>query len=315
MKISVIIPAYNRESLIAATLDSVARQTHQEIELIIVDNNSTDKTLDIIQDFKKRNTRKGLDIIVLSEPKPGACAARNTGLRHATANWITFFDSDDTMHPQLLENYAQKIEETNGNTDVIVTKSKEIFDDNSSRIIPYFQTNLLAEQILHSFLYTNAYISNKDFFNKCGYWNEDLMGWNDWDFGIRILLQKPRMSYIDKVLINKYTHGDSITGNGYASKLDVWLKSIETAENTIRESNINDKEYHLLLVAYKRLALAGLCKKEKSDKCNALYRQTMDSIKNHPSLKPVFAFLYRYVAWGGHGGSHIADKFIRLILK
>ena len=91
--VSIIIPAYNAATLIEETLDSLLNQTHSAIEIIVVDDGSTDNTADVVQ-------RYGRSVILLQQRNSGGCSGpRNTGLRVAKGTFVTFFDADDLMRP------------------------------------------------------------------------------------------------------------------------------------------------------------------------------------------------------------------------
>ena len=92
MNISVVIPAYNREKTIQNTLESVLRQTYLPQEIIVVDDCSTDHTVEVVKKMKKQS--KLIRLICLYRNK-GAQAARNVGIKVAKGNWIAFLDSDD----------------------------------------------------------------------------------------------------------------------------------------------------------------------------------------------------------------------------
>ena len=97
MLVSVIIPCYNVEAFVEECLDSVLNQSYSEIEIICIDNNSTDNTLRIISKYAFDFPNK---IIVLSEGQKGASFARNLGLYHAKGKWIQFLDADDLLSPE-----------------------------------------------------------------------------------------------------------------------------------------------------------------------------------------------------------------------
>ena len=97
MLVSVIIPCYNVEAFVEECLNSVLNQSYSEIEIICIDNNSTDNTLRIISKYAFDFPNK---IIVLSEGQKGASFARNLGLYHAKGKWIQFLDADDLLSPE-----------------------------------------------------------------------------------------------------------------------------------------------------------------------------------------------------------------------
>jgi glycosyltransferase involved in cell wall biosynthesis len=103
--ISVVIPAYNRETLITPTLDSVQAQILRPLEVLIVDDRSTDRTVAVIQDYARQHP--GLNVKCLPQEKnQGVSAARNRGVREAQGDWIAFLDSDDMWEPNHLQALA-----------------------------------------------------------------------------------------------------------------------------------------------------------------------------------------------------------------
>lgn len=99
-KFSVIIPAYNRASYIAATLRSVFAQTFSDYEVIVVDDASTDDTVEIVRTFGER-------VKVLEQKNSGPGAARNLGSKHARGEYLAFLDSDDLWFPWTLAAYDE----------------------------------------------------------------------------------------------------------------------------------------------------------------------------------------------------------------
>lgn len=99
MIISVIIPTYNRAAIISRTLNSLLKQSFQEWECIVVDDSSTDNTEIVLSEFCKKDARFKY---IHNTRKKGAQGARNTGLYASNTEWVMFFDSDNSMHPELL---------------------------------------------------------------------------------------------------------------------------------------------------------------------------------------------------------------------
>lgn len=95
--ISVIMPCFNGAAHVRQGIASALQQSHREIELIVVDDGSTDETPEILRSISDPRVR------VLTQQNAGVCAARNNGLRAATGDYIAFLDSDDTWHPTCLE--------------------------------------------------------------------------------------------------------------------------------------------------------------------------------------------------------------------
>ena len=99
VKVSVIIPVYNVEPYLKQCMDSVVGQTLKDIEIICVDDGSTDNSLDILREYAAEDSR----IQIIEQKNAGAGAARNNGMRYATGKYLSFLDSDDFFEPRMLE--------------------------------------------------------------------------------------------------------------------------------------------------------------------------------------------------------------------
>lgn len=98
-KISVLVPAYNVAPWIGKTLDSILSQTYENLEVIVVDDGSTDETGAILEGYAVRDAR----VVVIHQPNGGLVAARETGIANATGDYVTFVDGDDTIEPDMYE--------------------------------------------------------------------------------------------------------------------------------------------------------------------------------------------------------------------
>ncbi len=119
VKVSIIIPVYNAQSYLANCLDSVLSQTLREIEVICVNDGSTDSSLQILQSYAAKDSR----IRVISQENGGAGAARNTGMKNASGQYYSFLDADDFFEPDMLECAYKKGAEKD--LDVVVFKSDQ----------------------------------------------------------------------------------------------------------------------------------------------------------------------------------------------
>lgn len=103
-KFSIVIPLYNKASCIKKTLDSILKQRYSNFEIIVVNDGSTDNSLqEVLSVIDAR-------IKIISKPNGGVSSARNRGIEEAAGEWIAFFDADDTMYPNALEEYNYLIE-------------------------------------------------------------------------------------------------------------------------------------------------------------------------------------------------------------
>ncbi len=122
-KVSVIVPIYNAQEMILATLESILAQTLQEIEIICVDDGSSDDTLSVLRKIQEKDKR----VRVIAQENRGAGAARNTGLDVATGEYLSFLDADDLFNPQMLEKAYTKAIQTDA--DMVVFRSDQFRDD------------------------------------------------------------------------------------------------------------------------------------------------------------------------------------------
>lgn len=106
-KVSIIIPVYNSESTLKRCIESVINQTYKNIEILIINDGSKDKSLNIMNEYKNKDER----IIVINQKNKGLSGARNTGVNNATGDYITFIDSDDYIKPNLVKDTIKIFEE------------------------------------------------------------------------------------------------------------------------------------------------------------------------------------------------------------
>lgn len=123
--ISIIIPVYNTKKYLKQCFDSVINQTFNDIEIICIDDGSTDGSLDILQEYAQKDNR----FIILKQEHKGAGEARNKGMEIAKGKYIQFFDSDDWFEPDMLKNMYDNAEKYS--TDIVVCSSKKV-DDNGN---------------------------------------------------------------------------------------------------------------------------------------------------------------------------------------
>ena len=112
--ISVIVPVYNAESTLKKCIDSILVQDFTDFEVILIDDGSQDESLQICEDFAKKDNR----VIVVHKENGGVSSARNYGLEIAKGKWVTFIDSDDYVDDELLEKVNDAIEK-NAGVDVV----------------------------------------------------------------------------------------------------------------------------------------------------------------------------------------------------
>lgn len=143
--VSVIMPSYNVEKYIAASIKSVIAQTYRDWELIVVDDCSSDNTVQIIKKFNDSRIR-----LFINDKNSGAAIARNRALREAKGRWIAFLDSDDIWHPDKLKlqiSYMEKYNYLFTYTDYRIQLNGEW--------LPYINTapNMINKRKLYNYCY------------------------------------------------------------------------------------------------------------------------------------------------------------------
>ncbi|MBR0138131.1 MAG: glycosyltransferase [Erysipelotrichaceae bacterium] len=156
MKVTVIIPVYNSEKHLRQCIDSVLSQTLEDIEVICVDDGSTDSSFEILNEYAQKDSR-----LTAFKQKNSRCGvARNNGLKHAQGEYVIFWDSDDYFEPQALEKmYAKAI---SNQADVCLCGSYRYFEDTGERVPApsSLRTNLTGGQEVFNRFTHEKYIFN-----------------------------------------------------------------------------------------------------------------------------------------------------------
>ena len=194
--VSVIIPTYNRAGLISETLESVLHQTFLNWECLIIDDNSTDETSQIVQAYCSNDSRFQY---YLNERSKGAQGARNTGIDKSKGKFLIFLDSDDLLAPFCLERRLQFAKE---NPDkefyCFATALFKQKPGDTQLLWNYLNTNV--DDIVR-FLrqdmpwHTSGVLWKKEKVVKIKDWDEQINTWQDWDFHVRALIE-PDCRYI-----------------------------------------------------------------------------------------------------------------------
>lgn len=191
MRFSVIIPTYNRAGTVVEAVESVLDQSSPAAEIIVVDDGSTDDTVDRLERYRDR-------ITLINQPNGGVSVARNTGLARATGDWITFLDSDDLWLPNRLAVTASACRETAAGVhvaDLLFTGSdydERLFDIRDLPI-PDGQSRHVERPIslVASGLSLMSIACRRDWVARSGGFDPDLRMYEDLDFLLRLALEGP----------------------------------------------------------------------------------------------------------------------------
>lgn len=245
-QIAIIIPVYNRANLLPETLNSIMVQSFTDWECILVDDQSTDDSFKVMEEYQKKDNR----IKVYKRPlelKKGANACRNFGFTKSSASHIKWFDSDDIMLPNHLEISHKKL--VDSQLDFVVSDTLN-FDHNTNKLLssPYnFDKKRVAISAKNFALNQIGWITD-DFLGTRGLvekikFNENITTDGDeYNFFVRLLHHSINGFFIDEIVTHRRIHSDSLTslnGKGtvtYYSKFTT-LK-FQTAQDLIAYENI-----------------------------------------------------------------------------
>ena len=190
-KVSILIPCFNAEKWLAETLDCCIRQTYQNIEIILVDDGSTDGSLNIAREYERRDSR----IHVYTQPNSGGCRARNVAFDKSIGDYIMYLDADDLMSENKIEVQMKQLLEE-GDPRAVATCPWESFTsaipkNHTTRFLyKNYPSGLdLIEDAWYkgSWFVVTCYITSRKLIEEAGSWDERLKKVQDGEFFCRVL--------------------------------------------------------------------------------------------------------------------------------
>jgi glycosyltransferase involved in cell wall biosynthesis len=218
LKISIIIPMYNRATLVGETLDSILAQTYTDWECIVVDDGSTDNSIEVVQKYVDKDSRFKL-LIRPDERTKGAPTCRNIGYENSKGEYIYFFDSDDLISDNFLDIIVSEIK-NNPNTDYAVFPLDRFTQNPQS---PFYHSRKFKGKPEELFEYlvdcrvqvnTQNILWNKKLLSKANVlWNEQLARCQDGDFIMRMIGIAEKGVWLDTpTMVHVRVHSNSIGG-------------------------------------------------------------------------------------------------------
>jgi hypothetical protein len=193
--VSVIIPVHNRGDRLVAALDSVLGQRHRPIEVVVVDDGSTDETAFVAEGWLRRHAAAlGADPVLIRQANAGACAARNAGLRASRGAYVQFLDSDDLLLEDKLPS-AVAVLEREPDVDLVCGAMEHLDDADGSR--RRFRGADLARrpypaEIALNYSQTMIPVFRASVLRAAGFWDEKLLALQDWEYYARVLVHARR---------------------------------------------------------------------------------------------------------------------------
>lgn len=251
-KVSVIIPVYNVENYLRKCLDSLVNQTLKDLEIIVVNDGTTDNSQEIIDEYVKKFPKKVVSII---QENGGQGAARNTGLLHAKGEYIGYVDSDDYVEENMYEELYKKAKEED--SDIVICGNnvvKENYDFLSKEEVD--KEFLLGKMAVWNKIYKkNIIVDNKIQF-RSKVWYEDL------DFTMKVYFSSKKISYVDKPLYNYLLReGSTMNNNNIKRNLEL-IQAFDSLIDYCKDKKIYNKVkdeieflciYHMYIFAITRV--------------------------------------------------------------
>jgi glycosyltransferase involved in cell wall biosynthesis len=207
-KVSVIIPTHNRPEYLPTAIRSVLGQTYQDFEIIVVDDASTDETLEIVGSFDDERLR-----YLRLETSSGAAAARNKGIEKSAAEYLAFLDDDDEWLPDKLRLQVEKIENSAAHVGMVYTGYLAV-ERSTGQVIDIRRPTQRGD-LYHALLKdnwvssTSSVLMKRECVQKIGMFDETLPSFQDYDLWIRIS-KHFRIECVSEPLFRFYCHGQRI---------------------------------------------------------------------------------------------------------
>lgn len=231
--VSVVIPAYNAERFLLDTLTSVLAQTYEHLEVLVINDGSTDGTAAIANQVMQRDRR----LTLITQPNAGAAAARNTGIHHAQGEYVAPIDADDLWHPQAIEKMVGCMQQAPPIVGVVYGWSADV--DGNGKVTGGFRTsgiqgNVYITLICHNFLgNASASLIKRTYLQKVKGYRTDMQqqqahGCEDWDLYLR-LAEICEFRVVKEFLVGyrKDNHSMSTNFTRMARSHQVMLRSVQ----------------------------------------------------------------------------------------
>lgn len=202
--VSIIVTCYNYADYVEAAIKSALAQTQKPLEIIVINDGSTDHSIDVINQFKGKVT-------VIDKKNEGVIAAKNQGLLAARGEWIIFLDADDELEPTYVEKTLRYAREHNYDvvyTDMQYTGAKK----EKFRVFPYSFARLLRGNYIH-----NSSLYRKEMLHRAGGYKEAMKGgYEDWEINVSLAEKGASFGYLTSTVLHYRQHEDDKGRNNSA---------------------------------------------------------------------------------------------------
>ena len=256
-RLTVVVPVYNRAERVLATLDSLESQSLRPLKIVLVDNNSTDNTLQALLDWKSCVETPIFEVTVLEEKQPGAAAARNRGLAEVTTPFTMFFDSDDLMSPGHCQRSLEGFD-MNPDADIVGWDCEAVSHSGKMLSARFSDRDVVWDNLFYGSMATQRYAARTALFRRAGGWNPLCRGWDDVELGLRLFSLSPKIVRLQgPPTVRIILTPDSITGDSFSAKAAVW----ENALDLMTQAQASDRRFGRY-INFRRALLAGDYRRE-----------------------------------------------------
>ncbi len=228
--VAVIIPTYNRCSTLERCLNSLEQQTFADLEVVVVDDGSTDDTGALVARLAGSSR---LDLRYVRQPNRGCAAARNTGLRESCSELFLFLDSDDALEPQAIASLAAELDRSGA--DYVYSPAIEVYPDGmvapNSPVAAGRPEDFAVEHFLDPNVRNGAVMFRRQLLDRVGWVNESMRYNEDSDFVQRYSLIG-RAAYCDVPTVRHYHHA----GNKSANRVRIYGALLDSCERILADN-------------------------------------------------------------------------------
>ncbi|MDB4754054.1 glycosyltransferase family 2 protein [Akkermansiaceae bacterium] len=228
--VSVVVPTYNRAVMVCDALQSVKNQSYRPLQLLVVDDGSTDDTGDVVKKWADENAKDDFEVRYLWQENQGGNPARNHGIAEAEGEFVAFLDSDDLWDSEKLKQQVELFIE-DSRVGAVYCGVRHV-DAATGKVLESTKRNYPAGDILCQILVrdvtspTSAYIVKRELFGKVGDFDITLQARQDWDMWIR-LAAECRIGSLPSALVEYREHTGTRTASDPNKEINAYARIME----------------------------------------------------------------------------------------